>query len=317
MKKVAIISLSSIIAGWAIFARTAHLSWPATKVFDEVYFPVFANAFLHNRIIFDVHPPLGKFLIAVGIKFFGFNSFGWRIVPEIFGLLTPLLFIYWWYSWQKDKIGALIIGCYTALDGALIVYSRLGLMDGILLFFIFLTLTIAVKAKRQIWVAVALGLAVSIKWIGLGVLVPVVYLAWRRGKIWQLLSWLPLSVIIYLAIIYLGEVTGGAHNPLLATWTWNVQAMHYQLTLKATHPWSSPYWSWPLLIRPVLLYYQSTNNGVRLISVLGNPILWWSSGLAVVASAIYLIVKKPQNILDHPLSLLLIGCGSTLLPILT
>ncbi|MGH7426620.1 MAG: hypothetical protein ACREJP_10710, partial [Candidatus Methylomirabilales bacterium] len=32
-----------------------------------------------------VHPPLGKWLIAAGIKIFGYTPFGWRASAAIFG----------------------------------------------------------------------------------------------------------------------------------------------------------------------------------------------------------------------------------------
>ena len=69
-----------------VWARLINLGYPSSRIFDEVYFPVFANDYLKHIPFFDVHPPLGKFIIAAGIFLFGDNSFGWRIMPALFGI---------------------------------------------------------------------------------------------------------------------------------------------------------------------------------------------------------------------------------------
>ncbi|NJN39333.1 MAG: phospholipid carrier-dependent glycosyltransferase, partial [Acaryochloridaceae cyanobacterium CSU_3_4] len=38
-----------------------------TLVFDEVYFAKFGHHYLTHTEFFDAHPPLGKYLIALGI----------------------------------------------------------------------------------------------------------------------------------------------------------------------------------------------------------------------------------------------------------
>lgn len=40
---------------------------------------------------FIVHPPVGKWLIASGIKLFGDNEFGWRFATAIIGTVLILL----------------------------------------------------------------------------------------------------------------------------------------------------------------------------------------------------------------------------------
>jgi hypothetical protein len=68
-------------------------------------------------------------------------------------------------------------------------FSRTGLPDGILLFFILATLLTALHAERKIqviWPAVLLGLSVGVNWASLGLVVPVGYVLWRKGllKLW-------------------------------------------------------------------------------------------------------------------------------------
>ena len=66
--------VACVIVG--VFARTYHLGLPTAQVFDEVYFPVFAEKFLHGELAFDAHPTLGKFIILPGIWLFGNQSYG-------------------------------------------------------------------------------------------------------------------------------------------------------------------------------------------------------------------------------------------------
>ena len=51
----------------------------------------------------------------------------------------------------------------------------------------------------------------------------------------------------------------------------------YHSTLKATHPYSSPWYQWPIIARPI--WYFSGQPGGTLregISAFGNPLVWWA-----------------------------------------
>src|SRR5205807_2713584 len=66
----------------------------APFVFDETYFANDAQADLQGKDYFDPEPPLSKLIIAIGIKIFGFNSFGWRVMSGLFGTaLVPLMYL--------------------------------------------------------------------------------------------------------------------------------------------------------------------------------------------------------------------------------
>ncbi len=69
------------------------------------------------------------------------------------------------------------------------------------------------------------------------------------------------------------------------------QMYHYHSTLVATHPYSSVWWQWPILEKPISYYYHdfrtaadSANSAaccVAEILALPNPLVWWS-GLVTV-----------------------------------
>ena len=89
----------TLLAGWL---RFVHVSHPSDYVFDEVYYPKAACILLgwsNETCTIDssdeqywreqkwdvgswVHPPLGKWEIAMGIKAFGMDAFGWRDRPR-------------------------------------------------------------------------------------------------------------------------------------------------------------------------------------------------------------------------------------------
>lgn len=51
------------------------------------------------------------------------------------------------------------------------------------------------------------------------------------------------------------------------------------VNMKAGHPYSSPWFTWPLMIRPIFLWQGS---GLDRIYLLGNPLIWWGSTVAVL-----------------------------------
>ncbi len=99
---------------------------------------------------------------------------------------------------------------------------------------------------------------------------------------------------------------------------YNQESYRYHATLTATHPYGSPWWSWPLLARPVLYYAEYTNLGTdqfsgqplyALIYNLGNPWIWWTS-IPCVLSLPYFIVRHRS----FPAAVILVGFITQYLP---
>src|SRR5690606_5259864 len=88
---------------------------------------------------FVVHPPLGKWIIALGMAATGpGSSFGWRATTAILGSLTVLLVYLVALQLTRSRTVAFIAGGLLAIDGLGIVMSRIALLDGILTFFLLL-----------------------------------------------------------------------------------------------------------------------------------------------------------------------------------
>ncbi len=75
----------------------------------------------------------------------------------------------------------------------------------------------------------------------------------------------------------------------------------YHHALVATHPYASPWWSWPLLLKPISYYYATfapyktsfgaTDCCVAEIVALPNPLVWWT-GLISVPFVAFLAWKE-------------------------
>ncbi len=130
----------------AALIRLPFLSQPPGIVFDEAYYA--RDSCLYLGIGQEacnapqateqtyVHPPLGKWLISVGIKMFGYNAFGWRVMAAVFGiLLVPLVYTLARRLFRDRFIG-FVAGLLVATDFLLIVQSRIAMLDIFLAFFV-------------------------------------------------------------------------------------------------------------------------------------------------------------------------------------
>ncbi|TAN32052.1 phospholipid carrier-dependent glycosyltransferase [bacterium] len=200
---------------------------------------------------------------------------------------------------------------------------------------------------------IVLGIGIASKWIVLAAFASIVFLlviravrrhvnfhvgppggpiwSWGRGDgpavpggvRWQV--YLPLALValvvipaaIYVAAWYPFFARGQFHN-LADLIDYQRASYIYHATLKATHPYGSPWWSWPFLSRPVLYYAEYTGLGVdhwtgqQLVSRmanLGNPWIWWTS-LPCVASLPYFILRHRS----FPATVILLGFISQYLP---
>lgn len=129
----------------------AFFERPLTVVFDEVYFPRYALAYLRNEYHLDLHPPLGKLILFVTAWVAGLDpgfSFAanhlplpdpsyvaLRVPPRSAGTLLPLVLVGIALELGVSRFAAFVVGFAAALDNALLVMSRFALLDAFLLLF--------------------------------------------------------------------------------------------------------------------------------------------------------------------------------------
>ncbi len=144
----------------AAILRLWNLGNPHSLVFDETFYVKDAYTLLNNGYestwqdgadekfnagntgvftqegSFVVHPPLGKWIIALGLAAFGAdNSFGWRIGTVIVGVLGVFLLTVIARKLFASTIVAVVVGFLFAIDGHAIVMSRVALLDGSVMLF--------------------------------------------------------------------------------------------------------------------------------------------------------------------------------------
>lgn len=317
---VLVMALVTLVVG--VWGRVWNLGFPPQKMWDEIYFPVMANKYLRGVEFFDLHPPLGKFIIAWSIALFGNTPFAWRLTPAIFGIaLIALAGAVGWYLF-RERVAVPLVVLLFAGETILIVHSRTGVMDIFLVFFVMATFLVALWAREQghaLLTAVLLGLAISIKWAAFPVAIPAGYVLWRKGLLKPFVASLWVSVAIYLALVYVERLIIVTSNPLQAwveVWSWHLQAAD-KIDAAIPHLWGSPWWSWPVMLRPIRYeYLVDADAQLRVVLAIGNPLVWWSSTLAVLAGLFELARRAISRSfdLDDPLVPIVLGYVVLLLP---
>ena len=115
---------------------------------------------------YPVHPPTGKWLIAMGMKFFGqADPVGWRIAAAICGIITVFLLCRLAQNLFRSPAITLLAGLFLATDGMAIVMSRTSILDGFLAMFALAAFLCVVKDQLMTQPALSAKLA---EWDGLG-----------------------------------------------------------------------------------------------------------------------------------------------------
>ena len=142
---VAILAVTAIAAG----VRFWHLSHPPDLVFDELYYAKAACILVggsDKTCMIDssdekywrqnkwdvgswVHPPLGKWMIAMGEKAFGMDPFGWRVSSAVIGTLIVTLVAVMAQLLFGSALWTFVAGLLLALEHLNVVQSRVALLD--------------------------------------------------------------------------------------------------------------------------------------------------------------------------------------------
>lgn len=153
------------IAAIAAILRLVGLRTPDKKIFDEIYYAVDAHHLLQHGVEWDdktntgsfiAHPPLGKWIIGIGEQLWGYNSFGWRIMSVVAGVISVVILIRLARRMFRSTLLGCAAGLLMTLDGMAFVSSRVALLDIFLMMFVlasFAALVMDREASRRRWLA--------------------------------------------------------------------------------------------------------------------------------------------------------------------
>ena len=357
--------IASILLLGAIL-RLVNLGLIPGPIFDEVFYPVFALNYLSGETFFSVHPPFGSYILTFGIYLYDLlpwtgsvdfsvaqvgdlNPLSYRWIGAVFGI--GLIYIAYRLAFEiyDKKTFALLVALFFTLDGSLLVDSRLGLINIYLTFFGFMSILFFISGSRTQSVgklllsSLMLGAVISIKWNGLGFWLTLMmlsfllfvfsktkidsdgnykYLGIRRILLVFLLPFI-FYFIFWLPDILHNEMTFSDKHAQMISY-------HFDNTDQKAHPYSSSWYTWPLMIRPIGYFFDSetiiNTQGIstelfKAIHLFPNPALNFLSFISIILLTfkwIDILTKSINNRKAqeeiYPVSLILIGFYANFLP---
>ena len=299
-----ILLLTALIRFW-------NLGTPDKLVFDEVYYVDGAKDYLTNGVEttkgaaeFVVHPPVGKWLIALGIQILGDSPAGWRLSVAIFGTFSILLIYFVALRLFSSQFLALVSAGLMSIDGLHLVMSRTALLDIFLMFFL-LAAFLALLHERHIVAALLLGLALGTKWSAIyfiaAILIYLLVINRRRA-----LLYLPIIPITYLftwsgwLISDKGWSRDYSSNPLISLFQYHREILNFHTGLTTEHSYEASPWNWLVLGRPTSFFYESPKScGAESCSqeilAMGTPIIWWFGLIALFITLGYFITRRERG----------------------
>lgn len=122
-----------------------------------------------------------------------------------------------------------------------------------------------------------------------------------QPKLIKTLAWCVLFFVVIPIIIYCCSYIPYLKTPSSDGWKTvlvNIDSMytyHAKTVLKSTHSFSSEWYKWPIMVRPIWYYSGTAANGMKEgISSFGNPAVWWT-GIAALIYMIYLSIAKKDR----------------------
>ncbi len=315
----------AIILGISALLRIFRLGTPNEVVFDEVYYVDGARDLLANGVEltngkpeFVVHPPIGKWMIAIGIKLFGDNPIGWRISAALFGVVSIYLIFLVARKLFKSDFLALLSAALASIDGIHLVMSRTALLDIFLMTFLFGAFT-ALIFQKYLLMALMLGLGLGTKWSALYFIIAIaVYLFIRERRAL-------ISYVIIIPSVYLVSWSGwflsingwnrkSSSNSLLSLFNYHKEILDFHTGLETDHPYQASPWNWLILGRPTSFFYDSpkncgSDNCAQEILAMGTPTIWWLGLISIFITIGYFIHRR-----DKSAGLILLALLSNYLP---
>lgn len=305
--------------------------------FDEIYHARTAYEHLRRLEPYEwTHPPLGKIIIALGIAIWGMNPFGFRIMGVIVGSLMIILFYALAHVFFENERYALFATFLFTFEFMHFVQARIATIDTYVVFFIlgayyfllrYLKNQEKVDYQALLLSGIFFGCGAATKWTAIyaGVGMAILFFSdlckrRRRNSLSSKMMWrklFPFCVAVFIIIplflyslSYVPYILVPGHG-VWDIWKYQGQMYRYHKNLEVNHPFATPWWQWPAMIRPIWLYQGKGLPVGKISSIvsLGNPAIWWLGALLLLALLFFPKLRKISS-----LSLILSGFFSQYLP---
>ncbi|WP_246093419.1 dolichyl-phosphate-mannose--protein mannosyltransferase [Microbacterium kyungheense] len=142
---------------WSMLHLGYEGSWPSDG--NASFLSGDPNVFTANPA-FVVHPPLGKWIIGLGMLVFGPDSgWGWRITTALLGTASVLVLMLIAKRLTRSTTFAVVAGLLMAVDGLAISMSRVALLDTSLTFFVLLAFLLVLRDRERTMARIATTVA--------------------------------------------------------------------------------------------------------------------------------------------------------------
>lgn len=187
-----------ILLGLSFIIHFLFFGYPHQIVFDEVTFGKFIQASWQGKYYFDLHPPLGKWLLTlatwpfdmdptfvfdrIGTPYKDNAYLGMRALTTLCGTLLPLIIYFIMNRIQNSQWISFCAAFFIIFENNLLVVSRFFMLDIFLLFFGFLALLLYLMVREKFswkfWCATSLAAtsAFLIKWTGASFIAIILFL---------------------------------------------------------------------------------------------------------------------------------------------
>ncbi len=305
-----VVLLAMILAGCFCF-RLYRLSAPDKLIFDEVYWGFTAKEIVRgNPQIYDpwakpppglafewTHPPLGKLLIAIGVKWLGTGSIGLRISSVVFGTACVWLAAMLALELFGSYAIALLTAYLLSIETTGVALSRISMVDVHGLFFMLAGFIEYVRWRKKpqsvihlLAASLGFGLAGAVKWNALFLYAVVgmdALLLWMTSRLpnrfwWWWFPWtfgfIPAGIYLLSYFHFFGMGYSWDQFVELQRQMW-----WYHTHLKATHSSASETWQWILNIKPVWFDTGTLPDGrIAEVFAIGNHVILYTGLVAFI-----------------------------------
>lgn len=234
------------------------IATPQELMFDEQHYIKDARSIVDGAgTQRPEHPPLGKLIIAAGVRLLGDNPWGWRFLSVIFGTAGIILFYFLCRRLNMPRKATLLATFLLAFENMTFIQASIAMLD-VFSNALMLGAFLLYLRRGYITSGITAGLSTLAKLNG-ALALPAIAIHWlfsRQGRSWKFVLIAVLAPTIFMALMPFFDylASGKLDSPFERINA--IMSLSGSLTFATVqHEAASRPWEWLLSYRPMAYWY--------------------------------------------------------------